>query len=77
MTNTRVCDHFSQTEIREAGFKAGSLLIMPSNEVYSKPENVVVFYQLPPFLSISILKRTPHSAKGLSIEEKVGNFLVI
>jgi len=33
MTNTRVCDYSSQTELEEAGFKAGSLLIMPSNEV--------------------------------------------
>jgi len=37
---------------------------MPSNEVYSKPKNVVVFYQLPSLSSISILKRIPHMRKG-------------
>ena len=55
---------FSDLIVKEAGFKVGASQ-QSCNEIQAKPENVVVFYQLPPLLSILDLKRTLdyHSAK--------------
>jgi len=41
---------------------------MPSNEVHSKPKNVVVFYQLPPSYPHHNLKSTP-GFSGLIVKE--------